>query len=88
MNIDIPISIGELIDKISILLIKEKNIKDERKLFLISGELTLLKEILNKKKTTIFNLTLLVSPIESVKKGWNNVVAINKNKKLKLNSYK
>ena len=46
------------------------------------------KIILNKKKITMFNLTLLVSLIGSVRKGWNNVVAINKNKKLKLNSYK
>ena len=42
-----PISLGELVDKISILLIKEKNIKDEKKLILIVNELRQLKEILN-----------------------------------------
>jgi len=48
MIINMPISLGELVDKISILLIKEKNIKDEKKLILIVNELRLLKEILNK----------------------------------------
>ena len=47
MIINISISIGELLDKISILLIKEKNIKDEKKLILIVNELRQLKEILN-----------------------------------------
>ena len=42
-----PISLGELVDKISILLIKENNIKDEKKLILIVNELRQLKEILN-----------------------------------------
>ena len=47
MIINIPISLGELIDKISILVIKEKKITDEKKNNLIREELTLLKEILN-----------------------------------------
>ena len=47
MIINMPISLGELVDKISILLIKEKNIKDEKKLILIVNELRQLKEILN-----------------------------------------
>ena len=47
MNINIPISIGELIDKISILVIKEKKIKDEKKNNLIREELTLLRKTLN-----------------------------------------
>ena len=47
MIINTPISLGELVDKISILLIKEKNIKDEKKLILIVNELRQLKEILN-----------------------------------------
>ena len=47
MIINIPISLGELIDKISILVIKEKKITDERKNNLIRAELTLLKKILN-----------------------------------------
>ena len=47
MIINTPISLGELIDKISILIIKEKKITDEKKNNLIREELTLLKEILN-----------------------------------------
>jgi len=47
MIINTPISLGELIDKISILAIKEKKIKDEKKNNLISEELTLLRKTLN-----------------------------------------
>ena len=47
MIINIPISLGELIDKISILVIKEKKIKDEKKNNLIREELTLLRKTLN-----------------------------------------
>ena len=47
MNINTPISLGELIDKISILVIKEKKIKDEKKNNLIRNELTLLRKTLN-----------------------------------------
>ena len=48
MIINIPISLGELIDKISILVIKEKKITDEKKNNLIREELTLLRKTLNK----------------------------------------
>jgi len=48
MIINIPISLGELLDKISILLIKEKNISDNKKLALIQKELSLLKDTLKK----------------------------------------
>ena len=47
MIVNTPISLGELIDKISILVIKEKKITDEKKNNLICAELTLLKKILN-----------------------------------------
>ena len=47
MIVDTPISLGELIDKISILVIKEKKITDEKKNNLIREELTLLRKILN-----------------------------------------
>jgi len=49
MIVNIPISLGELIDKISILLIKEKNISDKKKLSKIREELSLLKKTLNHK---------------------------------------
>ena len=42
-----PISIGELMDKISILKIKKKNITDEKKLSFINEELQLLASTLN-----------------------------------------
>jgi len=47
MIINTPISLGELIDKISILVIKEKKITDEKKNNLIHEELTLLNKTLN-----------------------------------------
>ena len=43
MLINTPISVGELIDKISILLIKKKNIKDSMKLQHIEKELSMLE---------------------------------------------
>ena len=48
MIINTPVSLGELIDKISILHIKNINIKDEEKLKLIREELELLNQTLNK----------------------------------------
>jgi len=48
MIVNIPVSLGELMDKISILKIKKKNIFDENKLILISEELKLLEKILSK----------------------------------------
>lgn len=44
MIIEIPVSIGEIIDKITILEIKKEKIKDQDKLKNISLELKLLKE--------------------------------------------
>ena len=58
MIINIPISLGELIDKISILRIKKKKIDNKKKLILINKELILLEEILEKavndKKISVF----------------------------------
>ena len=48
MIINTPVSLGELVDKISILHIKNINIKDEEKLKLIKEELELLNQTLNK----------------------------------------
>ena len=45
--VNAPISVGELMDKISILKIKKKNIKDEKKLSFINEELQLLLSTLN-----------------------------------------
>lgn len=70
----IPISIGELIDKIAILTIKEEKIKDPDKLFNIKNELTILRNtfktslkpnVLNKIRTELKDL------YEINKKLWN-----------------
>ena len=46
MLINTPISLGELVDKISILIIKQKNITDETKLDHIKKELDFLQKTL------------------------------------------
>jgi len=47
MIINTPVSLGELVDKISILHIKNMNIKDNKKLKLVGEELELLNNTLN-----------------------------------------
>ena len=70
MIISTPVSLGELIDKISILHIKNINIKDEEKLKLIREELEWLNQTLNKhiKNNDIQNY--LNSLIEINSKLW------------------
>ncbi len=46
----IPVSIGELFDKYTILLLKQKNVKDNDKLNSINKELNYLKEHINNNK--------------------------------------
>ena len=48
MLIDTPISLGELVDKISILMIKKTNITDSIKLKLVAKELEFLQKTLKK----------------------------------------
>ena len=48
MLIDTPISLGELVDKISILIIKDKNIDDLDKKNHVNKELSFLKKTLKK----------------------------------------
>tara|TARA_X000000368_G_scaffold419043_1_gene421753 strand:- start:4391 stop:4777 length:387 start_codon:yes stop_codon:yes gene_type:complete len=50
MKISVPISVGELFDKISILEIKTNKIKDKNNLKVIKFELSELKKIIKKKK--------------------------------------
>ena len=47
MNINTPISIGELWDKYSILLIKIEKIKNDEKLKIVSNEIQLLQQLMN-----------------------------------------
>ena len=50
MKINIPVSVGELIDKITILEIKSIKIKEKNKLSAVKKELALLNMIFKKKK--------------------------------------
>jgi len=65
MLIKIPVSVGELVDKITILEIKKKIIKDKKKLTNIKNELEFLNDIL-KKKVKLDNL--IKKEISSLKK--------------------
>ena len=67
MIINTPVSLGELVDKISILQIKRKNIKDRKKVKLINQELSLLKKTL---KDSLKNNQL-------IKKYLNELIKIN-----------
>tara|TARA_Y100000996_G_scaffold349793_1_gene288629 strand:+ start:277 stop:660 length:384 start_codon:yes stop_codon:yes gene_type:complete len=49
MLINTPISLGELVDKISILMIKQRNIKDQSKLIHVNKELNFLEKTLYKQ---------------------------------------
>ena len=51
MLINTPISLGELIDKISILMVKKKNIKNNDKLDQVNKELNYLQETLDNHVT-------------------------------------
>ena len=59
MKINVPASVGELFDKITILEIKKKKIKDKEKLKHVNAELNLLNKVVTKKKTVSYtHLTL------------------------------
>ena len=72
MKINVPASIGELFDKITILEIKKKKIKDKVKLKYINNELFLLNEVVKKKsinKRKIYNLVIKLK--DTNLKLWN-----------------
>ena len=71
MLIKTPISLAELLDKISILILKEKNIKDENKLILIRKELKYLNDVLEKNITKNKIHIYLESLLEVNTKLWN-----------------
>jgi len=70
MIITTPVSLGELVDKISILHIKNINIKDEEKIKLIREELELLNQTLNKHINNKDIQNYLDSLIEINSKLW------------------
>ena len=67
MYINIPVSLGELVDKISILQIKKKNIKNLIKQKLIKEELKLLKK----------NLKNVLGNKKEIKEFLNKLIIIN-----------
>ena len=71
MLINTPISLGELVDKISILIIKQKNISDETKLDHVKKELDFLqKTLMNYVQQEEIN-TYLENLININSKLWN-----------------
>ena len=72
MKINIPASIGELFDKITILEIKKSKIKDDNKLIFINKELNLLKKVVKSKKINTRSLSSLIKKLKNVNlKLWN-----------------
>ena len=72
MKINIPASIGELFDKITILEIKKSKIKDDNKLIFINKELSLLKKVVKSKKINTRSLSPLIKKLKNVNlKLWN-----------------
>ena len=72
MKINIPASIGELFDKITILEIKKSKIKDDNKLIFINKELNLLKKLVKSKKINTRSLSPLIKKLKNVNlKLWN-----------------
>ena len=65
-KIIVEVSIGELLDKISILEIKQEKIKDPRKLKFISNEHTILKEQLDKNVKTDEKLENLFQSLKTI----------------------
>ena len=72
MKISVPISVGELFDKISILEIKTKKIKDKTNLKVIKFELLELKRIIkNKKLNKSFNKIQYQKLLKINNRLWN-----------------
>ena len=72
MKINIPASIGELFDKITILEIKKSKIKDDNKLIFINKELNLLKKVVRSKKINTRSLGPLIKKLKNINlKLWN-----------------
>ena len=72
MLINVPVSIGELFDKISILDIKTKKIKNKDDLKLIKYELSKLRKIVKSKGLTSTNIKNKYQSLKSInEKLWN-----------------
>ena len=72
MIINLPASIGELFDKITILEIKKLKIKDKTKLKIVNQELTLLKKVVLTKKINRRKLTSTIKKLKNINlQLWN-----------------
>ena len=72
MKINVPASVGELFDKITILEIKKKKIKDKEKLKYVNVELNLLNNVVRKKKINKRKIFKLINRLKSTNlKLWN-----------------
>jgi len=66
MKVNIPISLGELLDKISILEIKNKKILDESKILNIKKELNGLKKVLDELKINLSETNSLYNKLYKI----------------------
>ena len=72
MKINVPASVGELFDKITILEIKKKKIKDKEKLKHVNAELNLLNKVVTKKKINKRKILKFINALKSINlKLWN-----------------
>ena len=72
MKINLPASIGELFDKITIIEIKKLKIKDKTKLKIVNQELTLLKKVVLTKKINRRKLTSTIKKLKNINlQLWN-----------------
>ena len=66
MKVSVPISLGELLDKISILEIKNKKILDESKILNIKKELNGLKKVLDELKINLSETNSLYNKLYKI----------------------
>tara|TARA_B100000902_G_scaffold366307_1_gene387976 strand:- start:2685 stop:3071 length:387 start_codon:yes stop_codon:yes gene_type:complete len=72
VKINLPASIGELFDKITILEIKKSKIKDKSKLKIVNQELTLLKKVVLAKRINRKKLSSTIKQLKNINlKLWN-----------------
>lgn len=72
MKINIPVSVGELFDKISILEIKKNKINDKNNLKTIKYELKELNAIVKKRKLTNTKIKVLYNKLKRINtRLWN-----------------
>ncbi len=72
MKINLPASIGELFDKITILEIKKLKIKDKTKLKIVNQELSLLKKVVITKRINRRKLAPTIKQLKNINlQLWN-----------------